>query len=284
MRRRRTSRARRACCASATWSRRRSSRRNALGALRVAGAQRQDRSCRPRPTYQDHIYYDIQNVPVSLENGYTVAQPAALVCERRHTVGDRGLREQRRPTRSTSATRSTSPARSASTSRPTGAALGRGELPLRASLTGRRMAEATAAPRSDGADERRSLIAARSCWASSGPRSSSCSRASCRAWCSTWVSTTSAAGLHGLGRDVRHRGDHGRDDLRSRTASTGARSCCASLCRHVRDECGLARWSRDVTTFAVAAVLRRARRRRTDLAVASRPSASRATPTATSAT
>ena len=47
-------------------------RRERHGALRVADARRAGSAIQGTVTYQDDIYYDIQNVPVSFEDGYTV--------------------------------------------------------------------------------------------------------------------------------------------------------------------------------------------------------------------
>ena len=73
-------------------------------------------------TYEDSMYYDIQNVPVSQEDGYTVGN-ARLSYARERTGRSRRSSTTSR-TRNTWSTRSTSRARSASTSRRTGGRAG----------------------------------------------------------------------------------------------------------------------------------------------------------------
>jgi hypothetical protein len=109
-------------------------------------------------TYQDDIYYDIQNVPVSFEDGYTVATCGS----RMRTTLRRG---RSRPssttsrTRSTSSTPSTSPAPSASTSSRTASRSGPESASATTSNNGDRM-DATGTARAGEASESQTLVSA----------------------------------------------------------------------------------------------------------------------------
>ncbi len=233
---------------------------NALGALRVAGARRPDRVLQAPSRTRTRSTTTSRTCRSPSRTATRSRNLRALVCERRQ---DRG---RSRP----SSNNVTDEEYLVYTFDFTGtfgfnqqaygqAALGRRELPVRVSTDGEdEWREATAAPRPDDADERRSLHRSAILLGVVGPEVFIVQPGFVQGHGAVPGFRRPRRRARGLGRDVRHRRDDGRDDLRraplqlaqgravrrsSSWSSTNARVHAGHRRHGVRGRCDLRRAS-----------------------------------------